>query len=253
MRLSGRISRIRRGTRTGLAAVVVAALALAAGSATIASARLGPVRTVPAGAPGRAASTIGVIPADAVAVIAGKPLAQRTFAHWLRIAAVGQAAGSPGTPVIIPDPPTYRHCIATARKLRQFAHTPPDELKADCVLVFKQLRDPVMDLLLRADWYSAYAAELHITITHTEVLRAYRRAKAQQFHSEKAFRAFLRHTGQRVSDVLFRVRVNQTYEALIRVIGHASAVDANARQMFRAGTICAPLYQMNDCAPPAGS
>jgi hypothetical protein len=186
-------------------------------------------------------------------VIAGKPLAKRTVAHWLRIAAIGQAAGSPGTPVIIPDPPTYRHCIATARKLRQLAHTPSDQLKADCVLVFKQLRDQVMDLLIRADWYSAYAAELHITITQTDVLRAYRRAKAQQFHSEKAFRAFLRHTGQRVPDVLFRVRVSQTYEALTRVTGHASSVDANARQMFQAGTICAPLYQVSDCAPPTGS
>src|SRR5450755_3801240 len=173
MRLSGRISRMRRGTRTGLSAVVVAALALP-GSTMIASARLGPVRTVPTGAPGRAASTLGVVPADAVAVIAGKPLAKQTFAHWLRIAAVGQAAGSPGTSVIIPDPPTYRHCIATARKLRQLAHTPSDQLKADCGLVFKQLRDQVMDLLIRADWYFAYAAELHITITQTDVLRAYR-------------------------------------------------------------------------------
>ena len=155
------------------------------------------------------------IPGDSVAVVAGNPITTRAFKHWMYVAAQGQAAQSPGSPVIIPDPPNYTQCIALARKdIPSLKKTPAKTLKADCSQLFTTLSGQVMDFLVKAYWYQADAHKLGIKITDAQVQQALTKAKKGQFSTDAQFQTFLKTSGQTLNDILFRVRVNQIFEKL---------------------------------------
>ncbi len=49
--------------------------------------------------------------------MAGNQVSAQAFNHWIYVAAKGNAAQSPGAPVIVPnDPPDFKNCIAQVRK-----------------------------------------------------------------------------------------------------------------------------------------
>jgi foldase protein PrsA len=155
------------------------------------------------------------VPGDSVAIVDGNPIATRAFQHWEYIAAKGQASQSPGSPVIVPDPPDFKNCIATARTISSLANTPAKTLKNDCQQVFTQIRDQVLDFLIRSYWYQALAASKGIKVTDKQVQTAFQSAKKQQFPTETQFQTFLSQSGQTLQDILYRVRVNQIYMKLI--------------------------------------
>jgi foldase protein PrsA len=155
------------------------------------------------------------IPGDSVAVVAGNPITTVAFKHWMFVAAQGQAAQSPGSPVIIPDPPNYTTCIATARKdIAALKKTPAKTLKADCSQLFTTLSGQVMDFLIKAYWYQAEAHKMGINITNAQVQQALTKAKKGQFSTDAQFQTFLKTSGQTLQDILYRVRVNQIFEKL---------------------------------------
>jgi foldase protein PrsA len=157
----------------------------------------------------------GGVPGDSVAIVDGNPITKKAFDHWMFIEAKGQASQSPGSPVIVPDPPDYKNCIAAARTLPQLASAPAKTLKTDCSQVFKQYLTTVMSFLIRSYWYQADAASHGIKITDAQVQKAFNTAKNQQFPTAAGFQTFLTQSGQTLQDLLFRVRVNQLYMKLI--------------------------------------
>ena len=160
----------------------------------------------------------GGVPGDSIADMAGNPITTKAFNHWMYVAAKGQAAQSPGSPVIIPDPPDYKNCIASIKTLAP-AGSSTATLKADCKQGFTTLRDQVMDFLVRSYWYQAQAATQHIKVTDKQVQAAFATAKAAQFPTEAQFQAFLTQTGQTLQDIIYRVRVNQIYKDLLAKSG----------------------------------
>jgi hypothetical protein len=185
--------------------------------------------------------------ADNVALAGGLPISKGTFNHWMNVAAKSQAAQSPGTPVVVPsDPPAFTACIAQVHKLK--AAMPPAALKAACQQLFRSLGAQVLDFLIKASWYEALAARQHITVTDAAVQQAYAKQKAQQFPTQAAYQKFLSQTGQTVQDVLFRFRINLIYKRLTAANGGPSALNAQAKRLFRGQTLCAPLYRVSpDC------
>jgi foldase protein PrsA len=162
----------------------------------------------------------GGVPGDSVADVSGNPLTMATFNHWMFIAAKGQSSQSPGSPVIVPDPPNYTKCVATVRKsIPSLASTPAKTLKTECGTLFTQLRDQVMDFLIRSYWYKADAAKQNIKVTDAQVQKAFQSAKAQQFPTDARFQAFLASSGMTLNDILYRVRVNQVYTKLLAKSG----------------------------------
>src|ERR1700761_7652216 len=167
-----------------------------------------------AGCGSSSGSSAGV-PGDSVAVVAGNPITTKAFKHWMYVAAQGQAAQSPGSPVIIPDPPNYTQCIADARKdIPSLAKTPAKTLKTDCSQLFTTLSGQVMDFLIKAYWYQADAHKLGINVTDAQVQKALTAAKKSQFSTDAQFQSFLKTSGQTVQDITFRVRVNQIFQKL---------------------------------------
>jgi foldase protein PrsA len=155
------------------------------------------------------------VPGDSVAVVAGNPITTKAFKHWMFVAAQGQAAQSPGSPVIIPDPPDYTQCIATARKdIPSLKKTATKTLKTDCSQLFTTLSGQVMDFLIKAYWYQADAHKLGIKITDAQVQKALTAAKKSQFSTDAQFQSFLKTSGQTQQDILFRVRINQIFQKL---------------------------------------
>ena len=155
------------------------------------------------------------IPSDSVAVVAGNPITTKAFKHWMFVAAQGQAAQSPGSPVIIPDPPNYTKCMADARKgFPSLAKTPAKTLKTDCQQLFTTLSNQVMDFLIKAYWYQADAHKLGINLSKAQVQQALDKAKKSQFSTDAQFQTFLKTSGQTLQDILFRVRVNQIFQKL---------------------------------------
>jgi foldase protein PrsA len=156
------------------------------------------------------------IPGDSVAVVAGNPISTKAFNHWMYVAAKGQAAESPGEPVIVPnDPPNFTKCITQVKaEIPTLKKTADKTLKADCAQLFTSLSSQVMDFLIKAYWYQADAHKLGIKVTNAQVQSALASAKKTQFSTAAQYQAFLKTSGQTPQDILYRVRVNQIYTKL---------------------------------------
>ena len=154
---------------------------------------------------------------DSVANMAGNPVTAQAFNHWMYVAAKGNAAQSPGAPVIVPtDPPNFTKCVAQVRKqIPSLAKTPDKTIASDCSKLFTSLSSQVMDFLIKAYWYQADAHRLGIKVTDKDIQTAFASAKKQQFPTAAAFNSFLSQTGQTMDDIIFRVRINEIFKKLL--------------------------------------
>ena len=197
-----------------------------------------------------------VVPRNAVAVVNGGTLTRAAFVHWMRVAVKGNASQKQGTPVIVPtDPPDFRGCITQVRaRIPSLASTSTAKIRSDCRTLFTSLSAQVLAFLIESDWYQADAVIDHITITSAQVASALKTDKRKQFPTAGSFRAFLKLTGQTNRDILFRVRINLIYVALVKQAhGNSRSVLRDARKQFLATTSCARYYVISDCANYAKS
>jgi len=149
------------------------------------------------------------VPGDAVVDVAGNPISQQAFNHWMYVAAASQAAQNPGQPVIVPnDPPNFDACVAQVKKeIPTLAKTATSTLRSDCKQLFTSLSSQVLDLLIKAYWYQAEAAKMGIKVTDAEVQKLLTTAKNQEFPTAAGYNTFLKQTGQTNEDLLFRFRI----------------------------------------------
>jgi foldase protein PrsA len=157
------------------------------------------------------------VPDNSVAVVAGNPITTTAFKHWMYVAAKQQASQSQGQPVIVPsDPPDFKNCIAQVRaQIPALKKTKDAQLKSDCKQLFTSLSSQVMDFLIRSYWYQADAHKLHIKLTNAQIQQALATAKKGQFSTAAQFQSFLSSTGQTLSDVTYRIKVQQIYSKLL--------------------------------------
>ncbi len=158
------------------------------------------------------------VPGNSVADVAGNPITLRAWHHWLYVAAKSQAANSPGQPVILPsDPPKFPKCITEIKAgIPTLAKAPNAQLLKDCKTLFTQESGEVMDFLIKADWYQAEALKEGIHVTNAQVMKTFNNAKKTQFHTAAEFNSFLSSTGETLQDVLFRFRINQVSQDLLK-------------------------------------
>lgn len=157
----------------------------------------------------------GGIPGDAVVSVNGKAITNETFNHWMAIAASSSspAAGKTASKPAVPDPPTYSKCIAhlqaTAPKPAKGQPKPTEAmLKTQCEQQFTALKQEVLGFLISANWVLGEAEEQGVKVSDAEVKKQFNTIKNQQFPKEAGFQKFLANTGQTVSDLLLRVKLN---------------------------------------------
>jgi foldase protein PrsA len=158
------------------------------------------------------------VPGNSVANVAGNPVSLQAFNHWMYVAAAGNSAQSPGSPVIVPnDPPNFNACVAQARKeIPALAKTPAKSIRQQCQALFTSLSGQVMDFLIRAYWYQSVAHNEGVKVTDAEVQKQFNQDKKQAYPTEAQFQQFLKQSGQTAEDVLYRVKVNLLYMKLIQ-------------------------------------
>jgi foldase protein PrsA len=160
-------------------------------------------------------SACGGIPGNAVVNVDGKPIAKTTFNHWMGVA----AAASSTTPLngiaqpVIPEPPKYEACIAhleaTQAKPAKGAPAPTAaQLKSQCETQYKSLQQEVLGFLISSSWVLGEASSLGVSVSDKEVKKRFNMIKEQQFPKPGEFEKFLLSSGQTVSDLLLRVKLN---------------------------------------------
>ncbi len=156
-------------------------------------------------------SACGGIPGDAVVSVDGNSITKDTFTHWMGVASASSAT-TPGGKPAIPVPPNYTACIASAKATVKPAkgQAPPTEsaLKSQCAQQYKSLQQEVLGFLISSDWVTGEAKSLGVNISDAEVKKQFEKIKSQQFPKAAEFEKFLKTSGQSVSDLLLRVKLN---------------------------------------------
>jgi parvulin-like peptidyl-prolyl isomerase len=153
----------------------------------------------------------GGIPGDAVVSVDGKSITKDTFNHWMSVAAASSSA-SAGSKSVVPDPPNYTACIARTAaqsKATKGAKTPSQkELKTQCETQYKSLQQEVLGFLISSSWVLGEANSLGVKVSDKEAKKQFEKIKSQQFPKPNEFQKFLSTSGQTVSDLLLRVKLN---------------------------------------------
>jgi len=157
-------------------------------------------------------SGCGGIPGNAVVTVDGKPITKDTVAHWMGIAALA-SGGTQGSKPVIPDPPHFSACIAhlqaTAPKPAKGQPAPTAaQFKSQCEQQYKSLQQEVLGFLISSSWVLGEAGSLGVKVSDKEVKKRFEQIRNQQFPKAGEFEKFLASSGQSVSDLLLRVKLN---------------------------------------------
>ena len=169
----------------------------------------------------------GGIPGNSVAQVEGSSITKATFDHWMAVAAASTASPAGGKPVL-PDPPQYTACIAHLQAIAPKpakGQSPPSTaaLKSQCEQEYKGLQSQVLAFLVQAEWVIKEAAHLGVKLSDKEVKKEFEKIKSQSFPKPAEFEKFLATSGQTVSDLLLRVKLNLVSTKIQQKIAAAKA------------------------------
>jgi foldase protein PrsA len=160
-----------------------------------------------------ALSACGGIPGNAVVQVNGTSITKSAFEHWLSVATVSSAGATGASKPVVPDPPNYTACVAhlaaTAPKPAKGQPAPSTaQLKSQCAQQYKSLQTEVLSFLISSEWVLGEASSLGVKLSDAEVEKQFTKIKSQQFPKPAEFEKFLSSSGQSVSDLLLRVKLN---------------------------------------------
>jgi len=155
----------------------------------------------------------GGVPSGSVASVNGTGITNSAFQHWMAVAAASSSVATSGKPVV-PEPPNFTACIKhleeeeakTAAKGAKKRAT--SELKTQCEQQYKTLRTEVLAFLISSNWVAGEGQSLGVNLSDKEVKKQFTKIKEQQFPKAEEFEKFLKTSGQSVSDLLLRVKLN---------------------------------------------
>jgi foldase protein PrsA len=176
-------------------------------------------------------SACGGIPGNAVVQVNGSSITKETFDHWMSVAAASSATTSGEKPAV-PDPPDFTACIAhlesTTPKTK--GSKPPSHatLKKECEQEYKSLQQEVLSFLISSSWVLGEAESLGVKLTDAEVKKQFEKIKNEEFPKAEEFKKFLDSSGQTVSDLLLRVKLNMLSTKIQQKISNKKKTVSNA-------------------------
>lgn len=180
----------------------------------------------------------GGIPGNAVVSVNGNAITNATFNHWMGVAASStteaSTAGATAAKPVLPDPPAYTACIAHLKATEPKpakGQKPKTEatLKSQCEQQFTQLKQEVLGFLISSSWVLGEAEHLGVNVSDDEVKKQFEKIKAQQFPKAEEFEKFLKTSGQSVSDLLLRVKLNMLSSKIQQKIAKQKATITEAQ------------------------
>ncbi len=157
-------------------------------------------------------ASCGGIPGSAVVQVNGTPITDSAFKHWMGIASISGTTGTTAKPAP-PEPPHYTACIAHLKEIAPApakGQAPPtaESLKKQCEQQYKALQQEVLGFLISSQWVIGEANSLGVKLSDKEVKKQFETIKDEQFPKSAEFEKFLASSGQTVSDLLLRVKLN---------------------------------------------
>ena len=169
----------------------------------------------------------GGMPGNALVQVDGKSITKDTFSHWMSVAA-SSGASTTGGKAVVPVPPSYTACIshlaATSPKPAKGQKAPTTaQLKSECVQQYKSLQQEVLGFLISSSWVIGEAKSVGVKLTDKEVHKQFEKIRTQQFPKAGEFEKFLSTSGQSVSDLLLRVKLNLLSQKIQQKVVKAKA------------------------------
>jgi foldase protein PrsA len=176
------------------------------------------------------------VPPNSVAKVGDEVVKRSDFDHWLGAAARGQQP--PGADAVAtPDPPEFKQCVAAKQKQKQPKGTSEPSaasLKKECKQQYDTLKGQVMQFLISADWIRLEAKERGIEATPQKIRQQFEQQKKQSFPDDKAYKEFLKASGQTEKDLLFRVELDYLSNEIRKkvVAGKGKVTDQDIRAYY---------------------
>ncbi len=177
----------------------------------------------------------GGVPSNAVVQVGSNPITKTTFEHWLSVAAASSAttATAKTAKPVVPDPPDYTECIAhleatAAKPAKGQAKPTTAELKSECEQQYTSLKQEVLGFLISSEWVIGEASHLGVKVSDAEVKKEFEKIKNEQFPKAAEFEKFLATSGQTVSDLLLRVKLNMLSSKIQKKIAAGKGTPSKA-------------------------
>ena len=154
------------------------------------------------------------VPGNSVAKIGDQSIQKDTFDHWMKIAAVssaGQTSGNAAPKAQVPDAPDFKQCVAQKKaSAPQAAKGTPNptasQLKGQCQQEYNQLRDQVLEFLIRGNWIEQETKKQNVKVSDKDVQKQIDAAVKQAFQKPADFQSFLVRSGLTQADVFYQQR-----------------------------------------------
>jgi foldase protein PrsA len=158
-------------------------------------------------------SACGGISGNAVVQINGTAITKDAFDHWMKVASATNTEAGSAEKAVVPEPPNYTACVAhlaaTAPKPVKGEKAPTTaKLKSECQTQYKGLQSEVLGFLISSQWVLGEASSLGVSLSDSQVKKEFLKIKSEQFPKASEFERFLASSGQTVSDLLLRVKLN---------------------------------------------
>jgi foldase protein PrsA len=176
----------------------------------------------------------GGVPSNAVVKVAETPVSKEAFNHWMRVASASQAQTT-GFASTLPVPPHYTACIALLKKEATKATTPPSNagLKKECEMQYKTFKTEVMSFLISTEWVIQEAKRLGVHVTDQEVMKELEKLRKREFPKEELFKKFLSTSGETISDLLLRVKVDMLGSRIEKKVGKGAKIsESDVRKYY---------------------
>ena len=126
---------------------------------------------------------------------------------------IATSTGTPAAKPVIPEPAKYTACIShleatTPKPAKGQPPTTRAQFKLQCEQQYKSLQQEVLGFLISSSWVLGEAGSLGVKVSDKEVKKRFEQIRNQQFPKTGEFEKFLASSGQSVSDLLLRVKLN---------------------------------------------
>jgi foldase protein PrsA len=183
------------------------------------------------------------VPGNSVAKVGDQSIRRSTFDHWMKIAAVsaaGQTATTGAAPKAqVPDSPSFTKCVATkkasAGKPAKGQPEPTEaQLKGQCQQEYNQLRDQVLEFLIRGNWIEQETKKQNLSVSNKDVQKQIDAAVKQAFQNQGDFQKFLTRSGLTQADVFYQQRNQLLQQKLTEKVTKAqgTVTDAQIQQYY---------------------
>jgi foldase protein PrsA len=174
-------------------------------------------------------------------------ISEAMLEHWMPIEAriiYSEAPTRPAPSGVVPDPPTYTACIAYLRTTPQKAGERPGkqkkaQLRARCARKEQELKVLTLNTLIGWDWMIGRGLRLGVGVTDAEARQRLEAIKSSEF-AGTSFSKYLKYSGQTVSDMLLRARV-QVVERKLSALQNGLEKSHERQSVSRERAALAPL------------